>query len=230
MTEFGFRSPSGEAISAAQWVAIWSAKFDSTIYPEDIYRELVATGLELSDAEFEIVGAWKEGAIRSVRLGMTFGNCSVKFTDKWKPGTVAAYGVWRSLPDCRSALEQYLLRGQHRLFLDHLSQKSFMKPCKGGGVTSTKFGLSRSTFVLHILSRARFPIYDSNTQAGIHLLTQGQIVKTKTAAIDGDWYLRMFCTIIHDLQGACSASDLQSQRTLDKALFCYGKVAKKRRS
>jgi hypothetical protein len=153
--------------------------------------------------------------------------CHTERPPRHEPGTVAAYDVWQSLPDCRSALGQYLCGGQHRLFLDHLSQKSFMKPCKGGGVTSTKFGLSRSTFVLHILSGARFPIYDSTTQAGIHLLTQGQVVKTKTVAIDADWYLRVFCTTIHDLQGACSASDLPSQRALDKALFCYGKIAKK---
>jgi hypothetical protein len=36
--------------------------------------------------------------------------------------------------------------------------------------------------------------------------------------------MKTFCLIIRDLQEACGARDVPSQRTLDKALFCSGKA------
>jgi hypothetical protein len=80
--------------------------------------------------------------------------------------------------------------------------------------------------VLHVFSRATFPIYDCNTQCGLHFITQGhhlglRIPKSKTH--DPDWYLNIFCRIIRDLERECDAKDLEGKRAIDKALFCYGK-------
>lgn len=49
MALFEFQSPRRERISPAQWVARWSARFDTDKFPEDVYRELVEKGLGLSE-------------------------------------------------------------------------------------------------------------------------------------------------------------------------------------
>ena len=159
-----------------------------------------------------------------------FGNCSISFTGAWKPNAVAAYTVWRNLPQSALVLAQYLNQGKYRSFLDYLAIEKFRKESKNG-LIDAQFGLSRATYVLHVFSRARFPIYDANTQAGIHFLTQGlyggrKIVRAKTK--DPDWYSEVFCSVIRDLQEACAATNLRSKREVDKALFCYGKARKRR--
>lgn len=125
-------------------------------------------------------------------------------------------------------LAQHLSQGEYRDFLVLLAEQHYTKAAKTGAVTAA-FGLARATYVLHMFSHAKFPIYDSNTQSGIHFLTQGQYrgqTIQKTKKDDPDWYLETFCMIVRDLQEACAARDLPSQRAIDKALFCYGKAAK----
>jgi hypothetical protein len=229
MAVFAFESRGGASVLPSQWLMTWAAQFNPQKFPEDVYLELVARGTELSDADFEVLGAWKDGALRH-GVERKFGNCSVAFTGSWKPDAVAAYTVWRDLPRSRLILRQHLDREDYRSFLSCLAQKQFTKAAEKGP-TLTEFGLSRATYVLHVFSRAKFPIYDSNTQAGIYFLTQGRysshkIAKTKTK--DPDWYLETFCDIVRDLQGACEAWDAPSQRALDKALFSYGKARRRR--
>jgi len=184
----------------------------------------VARGPELSDADFEVLGAWKDGAIR---LGgqRQFGQCHVHFTDNWKPNAVCACTVWRSLPQRRSQLEEFMSREDYRSFLNQVASEHFVKACKGGR-KSVLFGLPRATYILHVLSKAWFPIYDSNTHSGICLLTHGHyhgwgIPKTKSR--DPAWYLGRFCAIIGDLQQQCGAHEGAFFRQVDKALFQYGK-------
>lgn len=221
MDVFAFQSQGGASMSPSEWLTTWSSEFDTARYPEDVYQELVAKATELSDADFDVLGAWKDGAVRH-GAKVKFGNCSVSFTGSWKPNAVAAYTVWRNLPQIRSALRQYLDREEYCSFLNHLSKERFKKVGRNHALVDAQFGLSRATYVLHVFSGAKFPIYDRNTHAGIHFLTQGRYRKTKTT--DPEWYLGTFCTVVHDLQEACAARDLPSQRKLDKALFCYGKA------
>ena len=227
MTVFAFESRSGATVLPSQWLTAWCCEFNSDKFPEDVYQELVATGSELSDADFDVLGAWKDGALRH-GVEREFGKCSVAFTGSWRPNAVAAYTVWRELPRSRSTLRQHLDREDYRSFLNHIAKKQFTKAGTNGPVLA-EFGLSRATYVLHVFSHAKFPIYDSNTQAGIHCLTQGRygsqrVVKSKSK--DPGWYLETFCKIVRDLQEACAAQDLPSQRALDKALFSYGKARK----
>jgi hypothetical protein len=105
MALFEFQSPRRERISPAQWVARWSARFDTDKFPEDVYRELVEKGLGLSNADFDVFGAWKDGAIRRSlpHRGLKFGNCWVSFTGTWSATAAScAYTVWRRLPESRS--------------------------------------------------------------------------------------------------------------------------------
>jgi hypothetical protein len=228
MDGFAFESRTGARVLPSQWLMTWSSAFNPEKFPEDVYLELIAMGAELSDADFEVLGAWKDGALRH-GVERKFGTCSVAFTGSWKPNAVAAYTVWRDLPRSRSTLRQHLDRQDYRSFLDHLAKKQFTKAAEDGPKL-TEFGLSRATYVLHVFSRAKFPIYDSNTQAGIHFLTRGRYgihTISKGKSKDADWYLKTFCNIIRDLQEVCAARDLPSQRALDKALFSYGKARRR---
>jgi len=228
---FTFQSRTGASASPLEWLTKWSARFDSAKYPEDVYQELVARATKLSDADFDVLGAWKDGALRkydAIRHSakVDFGNCRVSLTKAWSPTAAScAYRVWKKLLQHRAELEQHLDRGAFFAFLDQLAQLSYEK-ASGSGRTDASFGLSRATYVLHLLSGAKFPIYDKNTHLGIHFLTQGRydshtIKKMKTD--DPRWYLATFCPIVRTLEEVCAVRDLPSQRALDKALFCYGK-------
>lgn len=59
--EFDFLSRNGASLSGREWRAEWSSGFDSKRYPDEVYDELVARGLELSDTDFDVLGAWKDG-------------------------------------------------------------------------------------------------------------------------------------------------------------------------
>jgi hypothetical protein len=149
---------------------------------------LVEKGLGLSNADFDGLGTWKDGAIKISlpHRGLQFGNCWVSFTGTWSATAAScAYMVWRRLPEVRSILAQRLSQGEYRDFLVLLAEQQYTKAAKTGAVEAA-FGLARATYVLHMFSHAKFPIYDSNTQSVIHFLTQGQyrgqtIQKTKLA-------------------------------------------------
>jgi hypothetical protein len=225
MSVFAFQSRRGESVTPSEWLRSWSSEFDAVKFPEDVYQELVERGMELSDEEYNILGAWKDGALRH-GTEVKFGNCSVSFTGSWRSDAVAAYTVWRNLPESRAVLKQYLGQKEYSAFLNHLAHLSYQKAGLYRNSQESTFGLSRATYILHVFSGGNFPIYDKNTHAGIYFLTQGRhgadkIVKTKRK--DPDWYLGTFCPIIHELQEACVAVGRTPQRTVDKALFCYGK-------
>jgi hypothetical protein len=46
-------------VSPSEWLTTWSCKFDTARFP-DVYRELAAGAMELSDADFDVLGAWKD--------------------------------------------------------------------------------------------------------------------------------------------------------------------------
>ena len=231
MAELVFRSAREEDVSPTRWVEIWSSRFDGTKYPEDVYQELVVKGSGLTSGDFDVLGAWKDGAIAKPipNRGLRFGNCWVTFNGKWSEGAAGcAYRVWKGLPRSSECLVQYLAREEHRDFLVHLAGQCYRKASKGGSADAA-FGLSRATYVLHIFSGAEFPIYDSNTHRGVHALTQGRydgqtIPKTKMKSPNS--YLETFCRIVRDLQEACNATDVPSRRAIDQALFCYGNAQK----
>ena len=189
-------------------------------------------GSGLLASDFDFLGAWKDGALKKSipHKGLKFGDCWVSFSGKWSEvaASSCAYQVWQRLPQTRESLARYLDRGEHREFLAHLARQSYRKASRGG-ITDAKFGLSRATYVLHIFSSAEFPIYDNNTHAGAHALTQGRFegqIIPKTKVDNPEWYLRTFCRIVQDLQEACQATDISSRRAVDQALFCCGKAQK----
>ena len=110
MSAFVFRSDRGEGVSAAKWLEIWASKFDNEKYPEDAYKELVASGLGLSDADFDVLGAWKDGGLKisTPNGGRRFGNCWVSFTGRWS--ATAASCVYRE--------RSKALRKRARFFVD----------------------------------------------------------------------------------------------------------------
>jgi hypothetical protein len=112
---FAFQSPGGTILSPSEWLTTWSFKFQSEKFPGNVYRELVTRGMELSGSDFEVLGAWKDGALRNGAMEK-FGNCSISFTGAWKPNAVAAYTVWRNLPQSALVLAQYLEPGEVRFF------------------------------------------------------------------------------------------------------------------
>jgi len=233
MAAFFFLSARGENVSPTEWVADWAPLFESEKYPEDVYNELIARGPELSDADLDVLGAWKDGAINSTpNRGRKFGTCWCSFNGRWSPTAAScAFTVWRNLPRNRATLAQYLRSEQFRDFLAYLAEQRFDKASRGGPAQAL-FGLSRATYVLHVFSRAKFPIYDAHTQRGLHFLTRGshlgqRIDKTKTD--DPGWYLKIFCKVIRDLECECNAKDPEARRAVDKALFCYGKSQKRAR-
>lgn len=222
--KFDFRSRNGAPLSSLEWQTEWASGFDAKRYPDEVCEELAARGAALPDGDFDVLGAWKDGVIR--RGGQrNFGKCLVYFTRGWKENAVCARTVWLSLASKRRGLEEFLDRRDYRSFLNQVADEQYLKAGRGG-LSSARFGLSRATYILHVFSKARFPIYDRNTHRGISRLTHGyyngwEIRKMKSD--DADWYLERFCAIIGDLQQQCGALESASFRQVDKALFQYGK-------
>jgi hypothetical protein len=110
--------------------------FPSSKYSENVYLELLDRGPELSDEGIEILGAWKDAALKSTSLqnpsGHLFGRVRVLFNGKWNPGTSCAYSSWQQIPSRLPTLKQQLDRQEYSRFLTDLAEMQYEKTARGG--------------------------------------------------------------------------------------------------
>lgn len=113
----------------------------------------------------------------------------------------------RELPKCpeQKNLETFLDDWSGRTYTDIFDKKSVEK----------RFGLSRSSTLLHFLSGGRFPIYDSRVRTAIARLCTRSLPPNSVR-----WYLDSFLPLFSRLATACDTTN--DLRALDKALFAYG--------
>ena len=129
---------------------------------------MVEKGPGLADDDFDVLGAWKDGALRRSNLnaGFTFGSYWCTSNARWSEAAAGcAYKVWRELPQSRELLARWLAQRHYEEFLCHLAGQTYSKAAKNG-LVGAAFGLSRATYVLHVFSPGEFPIYDGTTHRG----------------------------------------------------------------
>ena len=77
----------------------FAANYDANKYPFGLYNDLVING-NASPRKFELMGAWKTGAIRIKKGGReyldSFGN-QYEFTKRWAAPTPVGYGIWKKM-------------------------------------------------------------------------------------------------------------------------------------
>jgi hypothetical protein len=124
---------------------------------------------------------------------------------------MVAYDTWmeiaRAMPPCPS---------EERVgeFLTRWSERKAKYKCRDGRVLEKKFGLSRTTTLLHFLSGARYPIFDSRVERAVQGLTGRRVDRTSLSD-----YQQVVRPLVADIFRQCRTEDL---RKLDRALFAYG--------
>jgi hypothetical protein len=132
----------------------------------------------------------------------------------WKSKTPAAYDTWMQvkaeLPKCptKERIDEFLEVWSENKFAAGVDKKT-------GQVQQKRFGLSRSTTLLHFVSGGDYPILDSNVREAMARL--GSPIQEGISA-----YLNSFCPLISDLAAASGVSGTEGLRMLDNALFSYG--------
>jgi hypothetical protein len=172
-----------------------------------VYKSLIEKGGQLSGADFEQIGRWKEGCL--VKAGC-------KENGRWKPQTTAAYDVWmeaRRNPPKRPANGK-MDDAFAEKFLKEWSEKTYDVPKKG----PTRFGVPRASTLLHFLSAGQFPIYDSLIWYALRRL--GTPLPSEVTV---DVYLKKFCPLSASIAVACGLCQITDDlRKLDNALRCSG--------
>ncbi len=211
MSSFTFCYPEWAEIDASLWVNKWAEAFlssDERRADDLAYNELIAKKGQLSGADFEQIGRWKEGC--TVREGG-------KEHGRWKPGTTAAYDVWM---EGKQNPPQQPANGKlddafARTFLEEWSEKTYEVSKKG----PTRFGVARASTLLHFLSAGQFPIYDDFIWYALKRL--GTPLPWKMTV---DAYLKKFCPLVAALAASCGLSrSVADLRKLDNALRCFGR-------
>ncbi len=196
MSNFNFRILELKNTTAAGWLQSWSDRYDRENDDEKEYRRLIENWRSLSSEDFEAVGKWKDGAFKG---------------DKWKPNVASvAYPIWM-----QAALESPRCPEEDRLvaFLEDWSGRTYVDEYSSG-VRTKRFGLSRATTLLHFISGARYPIFDSRVRTAIARLT-GSAIADLTVPKYFEYY-----ALFKELLSRCESED--DPRKLDKALFSYG--------
>jgi hypothetical protein len=200
-SHFKFQSPDGRDIAPREWLRLWVERYPEKDYDHEEYRDLIAKRESLLADDFERIGKWKDGA---------------RTEGKWKPNVASvAYPIWLQ---AASELPKWPGESAVADFLNDWSKREYTDDYATGRVEK-RFGLSRATTLLHFISGGRFPIFDSRVrQAMRRLLTLNPPVPNTV-----NWYLESYCPLFRELADLCGAED---HRTLDKALFSYGRVSK----
>ncbi len=190
----------GREIPVQEWLRLWSGEYKAD--DEELYQALIAKHASLSAADFEKIGQWKEGVLK--------GDGSPN--GRWKRDVHSvAYDNWmeiaRAMPACPS---------EERVgeFLTEWSERKAKYKCRDGRVQEKKFGLSRTTTLLHFLSGARYPIFDSRVETAAKGLTGRKVDRTSL----GD-YQQVIRPLVANICRQCQTEDL---RQVDRALFAYG--------
>lgn len=194
---FGFRLPSGEPCGPREWLNNWEPRYPEAQYDEKYYDHLIQQSGNLASEDFILLGRWKDSA----------------WTErKWRANVaMVAFPAWmdaaRELPGFdlgKASVEEFL-----NTWSEHLYPDASSKSVDG----QKRFGLSRTTALLHFMSAGKFPICDSRVRTAIRRLTN------RRAPDEVKWYLASYIPLFEDLAGQCCTSP----RSLDKALFAYGR-------
>jgi hypothetical protein len=195
---FDFRQKNGRSCEPAEWLRAWEDEYPSEDYDEKYYDYLIRRAGVLSSEDFVLIGRWKDSA----------------WTEKrWRPNVaMVAYPAWvaasEELPGVRIEgipLEPFLKKWSDRRYPDTSSRSADGQK---------RFGLSRTTTLVHFMSTGRLPIYDSRVRIAVKRLCD------TPAPDDVESYLEFFVPIFDQLVGILGAS----ARSVDKALFAYGRV------
>lgn len=206
---FNFTYPVWQKLEPSLWLKFWASLYESNDSRKEdnrVYKDVIDKDGKLSAEDFETVGRWKEG-------------CLAENHGSWKPNTPAAYEVWMQAkserPTCPTdtSISTFLTNWSERKFIAGVDKED-------GQALEKRFGLSRSTTLLHFISVARFPIFDSRVGAAIKRLGV-----SPPAEPTADWYMNTFCPLFKDIASLCGVSDKKGFRLLDNALFCYGGTA-----
>jgi hypothetical protein len=97
-------------------------------------------------------------------------------------------------------------------FLNDWSGRKYTDEYANGPVEK-RFGLSRTTTLLHFISGGRFPIFDSRVRRAMTRLLSSSVPNTVR------WYLDSYYPLFSEVATLCGTEDL---RKVDMALFSYG--------
>jgi hypothetical protein len=198
MSQFRFQSSDGTDIAPHDWLQAWAQRYPEKDYDSAEYEDLIAKHRNLVGEDFVRIGRWKDGA---------------RTDGRWKANVASvAYAIWMQAasecPKCPpgSRVADFLDDWSNRRYKDEWPTRSVEK----------RFGLSRATTLLHFLSGARFPIFDSRVRTAMTRLLSHKSTRVRNTV---RWYLDSYCPLFVKLAAVCGAEDF---RTLDKALFSYG--------
>jgi hypothetical protein len=193
MSRFRFRSLDGTDIAPQEWLPMWSGRYRK--YDDEEHNKLIEKHESFSAGDFERIGKWKDDA---------------KADGKWRVDVASvAYRIWMlaasELPKCPE-------ESRVADFLDYWSDRKYTDEYASGPVVK-RFGLSRATTLLHFISGAGFPIFDSRVRRAMGRLLNSPVPSTVR------WYLDSYCSLFSEIATLCGTEDL---RMVDKALFSYG--------
>jgi len=183
----------GSDTAPQEWLSVWAELYPTADY--EGYAELIAKHKSYSAVDFVQIGKWKD---------------AVKTEAKWKANVASvAYPIWMlavsELPKCpeESGLTGFLVDWSGRTYMDEYAT----------GPRKKRFGLSRTTTLLHFISGGRLPIFDSRVRKAMTRLLDSPAPNAIR------WYLDSYCPLFLEVAALCGTTDL---RTVDKALFSYG--------
>jgi hypothetical protein len=184
---------------ARAWLSHWAARYPRGKYPSISHLIAAGSSGSLSSQDFEWIGKWKDGAFS---------------TRKWKPNIASvAYPIWMQassqLPGIRITDDLAA-----REFLIAWTTKTYRNFYRNGLEREPKFGLSRASTLLHLVSGGNFPIFDSNVRRAVKRLT-GRSAKKD----DIEWYLCSYRQLFQHVMDECKEIDV---RRVDEALFSFG--------
>jgi hypothetical protein len=179
-----------------EWLKCWAECYGYQSDDDPEYTVLIQKYKSFSADDFIRIGKWKDGAATAGR---------------WKPNVASvAYLIWErvaeELPRCPE-------EGAVATFLDGWSTREYTDIFKNGS-RKKHFGLSRATTLLHFVSGARYPIFDSRVRTAITRLLGPPELKDTVGS-----YLDSYVPLFRELSERCATLD---PRMLDKALFSYG--------
>jgi hypothetical protein len=200
MSQFRFQIVQMKSSTPQEWLRVWAGMYQG--YDETEYRNLIEKHKSFSAEDFRRIGKWKDGATTE---------------GQWKPNVASvAYSIWEQaaeeLPHCPEDIEM-------GPFLGNWASRVYTDVYKNGP-REKHFGLSRATTLLHFLSGGCYPIFDSRVKTAIaRLLARPELPGTV------DSYLRSYLPLFKELGDCCETADF---RMLDKALFSYGALEKRK--
>jgi hypothetical protein len=198
---FNFELKNGQSCDPKEWLQRWEQEYPSDDYGEKYYDHLIRRTGSLSSEDFILMGRWKDNA---------------RTDGKWRPNVaMVAFPAWvdASVELSGFSIEQSSLEAFLKKWSDHLYPDTSARSADG----KKRFGLSRTTTLLHFISAGRFPICDSRVRSAIKHLCN---IRTPDEV---EQYLNSYVSIFEQLARVCDAS----ARSLDKALFAYGAAKSK---